>query len=95
MNEWDPPGSCLCGCGMPKNLCIYKPQPFKTLTQSVREAEADVNEEDLKGLGLTMEEWQQIRSKDGVFCPFAGDGKCPSMPECFSNRERLCVNGGD
>ena len=28
-----------------------------------------------------------------VFCPFAGDGRCPSEPRCVSPRERVCVNG--
>lgn len=60
-SDWDPPGSCAGGCGQPKERCICKPQPFKTLTQLVRETEADVTEEDLKGSGLTMEDWQNIR----------------------------------
>jgi hypothetical protein len=29
--------------------------------------------------------------KTPPFCPFSGDGKCPS--DCPSNRERVCVNG--
>jgi hypothetical protein len=28
-----------------------------------------------------------------VFCPFSGDGNCPSEPPCPSQRERVCVNG--
>jgi len=30
-----------------------------------------------------------------VFCPFADDGKCSSMPPCPTNRERICINGED
>lgn len=30
-----------------------------------------------------------------VFCPFAGDGQCPSEPPCPTPRERVCVNGLD
>lgn len=59
--DWDPPGICPKGCGQPADRCICKPQPFQTLTDLVREAEASVTEEDLKGTGLTWERWQQMR----------------------------------
>jgi hypothetical protein len=59
--NWDPPGTCPKGCGQPKDQCICKPQPFRTLTDLVREAEIDVNEEDLAPVKMTKEEWQKIR----------------------------------
>lgn len=60
--NWDPQGSCPNGCGQPADECICKlPEPLerKTLTQIVREAEADVTDEDLGG--MSREEWQRIR----------------------------------
>lgn len=56
---------CPDGCGMSSLRCVCKPQPYKTLTQLVREAEADV---DLQESGLTMEDWQRIRQwpEDGT-----------------------------
>jgi hypothetical protein len=30
-----------------------------------------------------------------VFCPFAGDGRCPSDPPCPSPRERACTGDDD
>jgi hypothetical protein len=64
--EQDLESKCPGGCGMSSLRCLcrletWAPKPFQTLTQIVREAEADVNEEDLKGSGLTMDDWQRIR----------------------------------
>jgi len=60
-NDWNPLGTCPDGCGMPKDCCICKKRPYQTLSEMVREAEANVTEEDLIFPGMTVAEWERIR----------------------------------
>ncbi|HZD93286.1 MAG TPA: hypothetical protein VE133_03470, partial [Candidatus Sulfotelmatobacter sp.] len=52
-------------CGQEVCICKRRPYVHKTLTQTLQEVEASISDEDLRGAGLTRDEWEQIRQWPG------------------------------